>query len=376
MSNLKNRNNSRRKINNQSGQAVLIAVILSLAISMLILFGISLPVTDQVSNSNDYLSSKQSLINAEILNKESLYRLNKGKTLPSVLSLSIDNINSSAGISDLGLNDKQVVSQSIFGLFKNKTQSVLSSNRSISFDYGVWTSVGGVSLENNSEINGNVFSLGNIHTNNFSSINGAISTSSYYLNLPISSADIYNWKNQASSGLLQGGNWTISSDSTSTASALKIVGNLELKNGAVLELNGPLYVTGNLKMSDSSIIKLNSNYGLKSDTIVVDGLVNIESGSYISGSGQDKSNVILATENSNSSASVINFDNSSSNDVISVALNGSVYLNNNSSVKDVVSKSLILSNSSSINYPNHVLNVDFNSSTSTIWNMTSLKEIQ
>ena len=371
------------KPNPESGQAVLIAVILSLTIATLILFGISLPVADQIRSSNDYLLSRQALINSETLNEEVTYRLNKNKTVPSVLSLSILDDDTSSAVSDLDLKTKQVISTSNYNLFTRQTKAILSSNRDISFNYGAWLSSGGLRMDNSSQIIGDVFSLGDTLFLNSSSVGGKLSTSTYSVNLPISDDDINNWKTQGSSGIVNNGSITLSNVSTTTAGALKVVGNLTLRNSSVLTLNGPLYVTGNLTMDNSTKLQVNSSYGTKSETIVVDGIIDINSSAYLGGSGQSGSSVILATQNSSGCDNInctgttpaIKISNSAVASAILVAPHGAVYLSNSSNTKGVLANYLYMSNSSTINFDPMLINLNFNSSTSTFWTIDSLKEI-
>ena len=368
--------------NPESGQAVLIAVILSLVVSTLILFGISLPVADQIKNSNDYLSSQQALINTETLNEEVLYRLNNKKSVPSVLSMSIlENINS-ANVSDINSGEKEVVSTGQVGYFTRKLQSDISSNKNIALNYGTWISNGGLRMENSSEIQGDVFSLGGSLLLNSSAISGNLSTSSYPVNLPISDDDISNWKNQASSGQIINGDLTIS-NSTTTVGAVKIVGDLFVKNSAILTLGGPVYVTGSIYVSNSARVQLSPSYSSKSETIVSDGIIDIKSSAYLGGSGSTGSNLIIATESSSGCTNLnctggtpaINVSNSVMANAVLIAPHGAVYLSNSSNTKGVVANYLYMSNSSSLQYDSSLSNINFNSSTSTIWRFNSIKEI-
>ena len=97
------------RINKEAGQAVLIAVILSLSISMLILFGLSLPIIDQTKNASEYILSRQALINSETLTEEVLYRLNRSKTIPSVLGMSVLKDNTSVSVSAIDSSNTQTI---------------------------------------------------------------------------------------------------------------------------------------------------------------------------------------------------------------------------------------------------------------------------
>jgi len=376
-------NTSREILNPESGQAVLIAVILSLAVSMMILFGLSLPIADQIKNSNDYVASKQALIDARTWPEEMLYRLNQKKNTPSILSMSTFNDAASVSISDVDVSTKQIISNGAFGLFKRKIKAIIKSNSDVDFNNGAWLSSGGLRMDNSSRINGDVFSLGNRLMLNSSAITGAFSTSSTAVNMPISDDTINNWITQASSEQIINSSVTISGTATSTVGALKINGDLTIKTSGTLTLNGPLYVTGNLSLNNSSKILLGSGYGPKSETIVVGGTIDIQQSAYVGGSGQAGSTVILVSKSTagcsdtscTSISPAINVVNSAIASAILVAPHGAVYLSNSADAKGVLANYLYMANSSTITHDPMLYNIIFNSSTSTFWSITSLGEI-
>lgn len=369
--------------NGEAGQVVLIAVVLSISISMLILFALSLPIADQIRNAGDYLSSKQTLINSESLNDEVLYRLNNNKNIPSVLNMSIMGENSYSVIAEWNSTTKQVVSNSTYNNFTRKIEAVFISNRSIIFDFGVWLSSGGLRMENTSHIDGDVFSMGSVLRMNSSTIGGALSTSTTPVNLPASDEDINNWKIQASSGRIINEGLTLDGNSTTTVAAVKIIGNLHLKNSSSLTLNGPMYVTGNLVLENSSRIQLGAGYAGKSETVVVDGIISLGNNTYLGGSGQNGSTIILATQNTSGCANVnctggtpaIRLNNSAEASAILLAPHGAVYLSNSAQTKSVMANYLYMQNSARIEYDPYIIDTSFNTSTSTGWSVSSLKEI-
>jgi len=375
---------TRKHPNPESGQVVLIAVILSLSIAVLILFGLSLPVANQIRGAGDYLSSKQTLINSESLNDEVLYRLNSNKNMPAVLNMSLVGDVSYSVVAEWNSNTKQIISNSDYRGFTRKIEAIFTANRTIIFDFGVWLSNGGLRMENSSHIDGNVFTTGNVLRLGSSSIGGHLSTSTIPVNLPMSDSDIENWKTQASSGITRNGNWTITnSTATTTAGPVKVVGNLTISNSSRLTLNGPLYVTGNLVLDNSAVIQLSPSYGTKSETVVVNGTINLGNSTYLGGSGQHGSTIILATQNTSGCANTsctggtpaIKLTNSAEASAILVAPHGAVYLSNSSETKSVLANYLYMSNSAQIEYDPYIVDTSFKTSTSTSWSVSSLKEI-
>ena len=238
-------------------------------------------------------------------------------------------------------------------------------------------------MENPAKIQGNVFSLGGGSIYNQSAITGVYSTSTYSVNFPVSDDDINNWINQGSAGKTIIGDLILTNKSTTTVGALKITGNLDIKNG-LLTLNGPLYVMGNLTVGGpSGGIQLSSTYGTTSETIVVNGIITIKTGAYIIGSGTVGSNILLVTTNTSGCADynctdvspAINVSQSSLADTILVAPHGAVYLGNNSNTKGVLANYLYMSNASNIFYDKSLVGTSFKSSTSTFWSINNLDEI-
>lgn len=159
--------------NAQGGQVIIGALLLFLTISITVLVGIATPVAIQVRSAADFLQSKQGYISADVLNEEALYRLNKGKTLPSSLVLAFNDSTSTALISDIG-SKKQVIATGISGAFTRFSQSVFTQGQgSFALNYGVQVGLGGITMSGSPTINGNVIANGDISGSGVSTINGS-----------------------------------------------------------------------------------------------------------------------------------------------------------------------------------------------------------
>jgi hypothetical protein len=291
--------------------------------------------------------------------------------------------NSYSVIAEWNSNTKQVISNSDYRGFTRKIEALFTANRTVIFDFGVWLGGGGLRMENTSHVDGNVFSMGNVLRLGSSTIGGQLSTSTSPVNLPMSDEDINNWKAQASSDKVITGGLNLSNQATTTFNAVKIVGDLILRNQSVLTLNGPVYITGNLVLDNQSRMVLSSAYAEKSETIVVDGTISLGNGTYLGGSGLNGSTIILATQNtsgcSNTSCTggtpAISLVNSAEAKAILVAPHGAVYLSNSAETKSVLANYLYMSNSAKIEYDPYIVDTSFKTSTTTSWSVSSLKEI-
>ncbi len=148
------------------------ALLLFLTISITVLVGIATPVAIQVRTAADFLQSKQGYISADVLNEEALYRLNKGRTLPSSLVLSFNDSTSTAEITDVN-GTKQVIATGISGAFTRFSKSIFSLGEGMSINYGLQVGDGGLTMSGSPTIVGNVTSNGSIVGSGVSTITGS-----------------------------------------------------------------------------------------------------------------------------------------------------------------------------------------------------------
>lgn len=161
-----------KRINHQGGAAIITAVIFFLTISVIILVSISTPIANQVRNASDFLLSKQGYISADTLNEEALYRLNKGRTLPSSIVLAFSQSTSTAQITDVS-GMKQVIATGVSGALSRVAKSLFSLGDGVSINYGLQTGNGGLNMSGSPTITGNVYSNGNIVGSGVSTITGS-----------------------------------------------------------------------------------------------------------------------------------------------------------------------------------------------------------
>ena len=237
-----------------------------------------------------------------------------------------------------------------------KVKTVLAiTTTDISFHYGVQVGGGGMTMENNSEIYGNVFSNGSVVGKNGrgkikntikvateeSEIKGLIITEDAYAHncedcdiggnfyysggaqvdcgdtisssvqgtkdLPIENIHINGWMDEAVAGGDPLPGYTVENDIT--LGPKKIEGDLIVKIGKTLTLTGTLWVTGIITIYNGATIKLHSNYGSTSGVMVAgcrpeqeepcaDGIIDVRNGAILLGSEEDdKSYIMLLTTN-------------------------------------------------------------------------------
>ncbi|MFA5933888.1 MAG: choice-of-anchor R domain-containing protein [Candidatus Paceibacterota bacterium] len=174
--------NYKLRIINKSGQAMITSVIFFLFISLSIVFGLASPVTSEFKISKDNIQSKQSYFLSESGIEDAYYRIKKGKNISPIETITIDGSSTTTSITDISSGEKQI--QSLGDVF-NKQRKItfnVETGVGISFNYGIQSGNGGLVMNNNASVIGNVYANGDIVGLNGSSITGtAISANSVAL---------------------------------------------------------------------------------------------------------------------------------------------------------------------------------------------------
>ncbi len=164
--------NKKRKINNQSGAAMLIAVVFFLFISLAIISGLVVPSVREFRNATANINSKQSYFLAESGGEDAVYRILNNLTLASTETLTLNNNSATTTTTTLVGNVKQIISLGDVGSLQRKTTIKLKTGDGEVFKYGTQAGVGGFVFQNNSHVSGSIYSNGNIVGSNGAYITG------------------------------------------------------------------------------------------------------------------------------------------------------------------------------------------------------------
>ncbi len=118
--------------------------------------------------------------------------------------------------------------------------------------------------------------------------------------MPISDDNIMQWKSGAATGTITTGDYNISSG-TVTLGPTKIVGNVTVSGTATVILAGTVWVTGNVTFSGTgggSKVQLASTFGSQSGILVADGQITISSNVTFKDSGTSGSYIMLLSTSS------------------------------------------------------------------------------
>lgn len=151
-----------RRINRQSGQVVMAAVLVFMSLSLVVVIGISAPIAAQIRNTSIALETRKAVSTAEVLTDDALYRLYSGRTLPSTVTLSLNQSTSTALITDVGTS-KQIITTSASKNTTRTTKALFNAGGSAApISYALQTGQGGFQITGGARVNGNIYSNGSV----------------------------------------------------------------------------------------------------------------------------------------------------------------------------------------------------------------------
>lgn len=364
--------------------------------------------------------SLQSLYTAESGIEDALLRLTKGTNWINPLLVPFTSGQAQTTISDLIGGSRTVLATGTVASRTRKVQAVYAIDSSTpSFFYGAHIGTGGLVMDNLSKVVGNVFSNGGIQASSGTQITGtatvagantmsnaSIGQDAYVQScvnssvggtlhaetqsgctfgsfttsgipvspapLPISQAQIDQWKQDALAGGVLSGNYELSGTQSATLGPKKIEGNLMLQTSAQLTLTGTLWVTGTIDVKNSAQVRLAASYGTLSGVLVNDGTVMLQNNSISSGSGQQGS-YLMYLSTSSLLPEAITIKNNAAADVLYTS-QGGIAVENNFQLREVTGKSIHLKNSATITHEIGLQNATFVSGPAGGWRVMSWKE--
>ncbi|QQG42783.1 MAG: hypothetical protein HYW15_01020 [Candidatus Giovannonibacteria bacterium] len=401
----------------KKGQAALIAVILMLIIMLSAVFGASAVALTESRAANKSLNSRFSFFAAEAGVDDAVYRLKRGKNLPSSFTINLNGASAPTTVATNG-GVKEIKSVGAYFGATRAARATLSNSTGVSFYYGVQVGEGGLEMEQNSEVRGaggaagSVYSNGNIEGENGSTITGDaflagastisgvtvggnIQTGQSSLPMPIPDAVIQAWKNDAAAGGTITGNCgdngslgcNIDNNGTLPLGPKKINGNLVLTKKQTLIVTGTLYFTGHLDMDSSSgaAIKCDPSFGTNSCIVIFDGWMHIKNNSVFQGSGTAGSYILVLTTlqncNGQDGASGCTHHNAgidlhnNATGAIFYAGDSMINLHNGVGVTELTAYKLQLDNNAVVTYEQGLANANFSSGPSGGWDITGWAEV-
>jgi len=414
-----------KKIKKNSGAAMLISVLFFLFISLAIISGLVSPSVREFKIASNLVKSRQSHLLSESGVEDAYFRLKNNLAIGSTNVLTLEGNTATSIITDSGYNEKTISSLGDVSSLQRKNKVVLNTGDGVSFSYGIQAGMGGFTI-GNATVHGNVYSNGTIVGSNGATITGSafsvgasglidnidvgqtgsgdarahtLKNSTVYGNLycqvgvannkscnttqpdpvpvdmPITEQMFNKWKADAELGGTITGNLTISSPTT--LGPKKITGNLAIN--ADMTITGTIYVVGNITTSNGAKVSLSSSYGSTGGIVISDGRVVLSNNVQFSGSGSEGTYVLLATTSTCplgcSGLNAMEILNNVGAVLVS-AQNGTVHLNNNVELNEVVGNKIIIDNNAEITYVSGLASTLFTSGPSGGWNIKSWKEVE
>ncbi|MFZ5559201.1 MAG: hypothetical protein ACOZAL_00145 [Patescibacteria group bacterium] len=328
--------------NYSNGFVAILAIFLVLVAGLVIILSAGYISLNSIKSIRNDIYSAKAYYTAEGGIEDALLRLiNSDMEILSSYSLAVEEGSVTINIVDDPIsNSKIITSQGNANNRIRKIEAILIiTTNEANFHYGVQVGAGGLTMESNSRVNGNIYSNGpitgspnavvrgdaystsssgkidglkvlkyspssndgNAHANTI--LNSNIENGAYYQTInnttagsyfpgspdpeigqmPISEQKIIDWKNSAAAGGTMS-DYTLGGNSKDSLGPIKIEGNLIITNNAILTVTGTIWVTGNITLDSNAKIKLDSSYGSLSDAMVANGQISISSNVIICGS--------------------------------------------------------------------------------------------
>jgi Tfp pilus assembly protein PilX len=384
--------------------------------------------------------SLQAYYGAEAGVEDALLRVKKSLNWSNPGTLGLLNAQVTTTITNEG-SKKIIVAQGNDSSRIRKIEAVYqTSAAAVSFFYGAQAGNGGVELDQNSTIVGNIYSNGSIKGANGVTITGdavvagsgtsgnkienvAVSGNAWApsfkscsvggnivfvtgggvnscpaggtttqqadpippVSLPIAESSIAAFKQAAQEGgIIAAGDYKPPKDSVNTIGPGVIQGDMILINNQSVTLAGTVYVKGNIDIDNKATIKLSTAYGKDSGVLLSDGWVHVSNNGELKGSGQPNSYLmILSTSLCKGSGGGNCTHHDAAMDIhnnaegaIFYSGDGMINLHNKVKINQATAWKLQLGNNASLTYSTGLASALFSSGPGGTFELSSWKEIE
>ncbi len=151
---------------------MVIGIIFFISVSVASILGLTNPVIRHLAMATSAAISRQSFYAAEAGVEDVIYRLKFGFLTSSSQTLDVGGHSVVTTVAD-AMNSKIVTALGDANNYIRKVETELTTGVGASFHYGLQTGVGGITMGNNSTVNGNVYSNGDITGSNGARITGS-----------------------------------------------------------------------------------------------------------------------------------------------------------------------------------------------------------
>src|SRR3989344_2153446 len=144
------------------GQVVILVALFAIFVSSSLIMIISSPVVSQLKTNRILFEAKKSYYLSESGNEDIVYRTKNGENIVGQKNILLNDGSAGTIVTDLGNGVKEVVTTANVNNKIRKIKSRIQVTSGVSFNYGLFTGQGGIEMENNTRINGSIYSNGSI----------------------------------------------------------------------------------------------------------------------------------------------------------------------------------------------------------------------
>lgn len=380
---------SYKAYNNQNGLAALLVVTVIMLTSVTLAASVVFVLINQIKQTRNIGYSYQSLYAAESGMEDILLRyFDLDKSLPSFPSiLNVGSATASSTISTDSLDNDTITSE---GDRQGRSRRIVvntSPSGAGTFSLAVQIGEGGLIMDSNSTVIGNVYSNGNItgagntEINGDASAVGAISSPRPAVTgtkaegaepHPLIEIDDAYWKERANinNDPIIG---DIEYENDTSLGPKKIEGNLTIDGNINLTVAGPIHVTGNFTMKSNSELFLDESLSATTTAIIVGGAVIFNSNSEIHTTVATPKGYIMVLSESTANPAI----DISSNNPIEAALyasNGTMFVSSNADLVSIAGYAIHLGSNAHIEYDLGLKELDFSGGPTISAEITSWQE--
>ncbi|MEK7133668.1 MAG: hypothetical protein AAB804_01195 [Patescibacteria group bacterium] len=181
------------------GQVLILILVFFTAIAVTVVTGVTAPIARELRIGSDLQLSKQSYFTAEAGGEDAYYRIRYNVPASFPLTLSLGGATTTVTVETIDLSNKEIVSE---GNARNHIRTVvkhITVADGFDFEFALQTGLGGISLNNNAMVNGNVYANGPVISSNTSAnaynwVHGSVVSSgpSGYVNQVHATGTVYS----------------------------------------------------------------------------------------------------------------------------------------------------------------------------------------
>jgi len=421
----------------ERGQALIIALFFFLAANLIFLVGVSAPTSQDVRGTRTLIESKQSYALAEGSGEDVAYRILLGKNVDASETLVEGAHSVTTTVTDV-LDGKEILSVGDVSQRVRKTRITVVEGDGAAFNFGIQSDVGGIIMQNNSSVLGNVFSNGTAVGENSNLVKGDVisggpdglvdgvhATGTVYANtiadstiegdayyqsisgttvdgtlypgspdqptstLPIHDDLVAQWESDAVAGgtINEPCPYVIDDSTATSVGPVKITCDVIIEKSAIVDIEGMVWITGNLTIRNTPTIRVGPSIINQSVAIITDNPANrltssqidLQNANEFQGNGT-KSYIMLLSQNESAEQGgtefAIQVSNSAEGEMIVYAGHGEVVLKNNVNLREVTAYRIRLQNFAEVVYSTGLASTIFTSGPSGGFDIVSWREVE